>query len=105
MAVSEIKLHFTMQDWGSSHSCGYEEIATKRYTGDLTWSDSLERPNRSQMGMTFGTWNISSLYSVGTLATVARVIEKYVLHQVRVQVIRWDRSGSEPACHYINYIH
>jgi hypothetical protein len=37
MAVSEIKLHFAMQDWGSSHSCGYQEIATKRYTRDLLW--------------------------------------------------------------------
>jgi hypothetical protein len=50
------------------------------------------------MDMRFGTWNVRSLYKAGSLMTVAREISKYELDLVGVQVVRWDRGGTEPAC-------
>jgi uncharacterized protein involved in tellurium resistance len=51
------------------------------------------------MDMRFGTWNVWSLYRVGSLIKVAREIAKNKLDLVRVEV-RWDRGGSEPAGEY-----
>jgi hypothetical protein len=52
------------------------------------------------MDMTFGTWNIRSLYSVGTLMTVSRELSRYRLNLVRVQDVRWEGSGTVPAEEY-----
>ena len=37
--------------------------------------------------MRFGTWNVRSLYSSGSLTTVARGLTKYKLHVVGVQFV------------------
>ena len=41
--------------------------------------------------MRFGTWNVMSLYTSGSLTTVARELAKYKLDLVGVQEVRWDR--------------
>jgi hypothetical protein len=49
------------------------------------------------MDMRFGTWNIRSMYRAGSLKTA---VEKYELHLVGVQEVRWDRGDTEPAGKY-----
>jgi hypothetical protein len=58
---------------------------------------------RRKMDMRFGTWNVRvcSLYRAGLLMTVAKGISKYKLDLVRVQEVRWDGGGTEPAGEYI----
>jgi hypothetical protein len=36
----------------------------------------------------------------GSLQRVARELEIYKLDLVGVQEVKWDRSGTEPACNY-----
>jgi exonuclease III len=47
------------------------------------------------MDMRFGTWNIKSLYRIGSLKTVARELGKYKLDLVGVQKVRWEKGGTE----------
>jgi exonuclease III len=49
------------------------------------------------MDMSFGTWNVRSLYRSGSLKTVARELGKYKLDLVGVHEVRWDKGGSERA--------
>jgi hypothetical protein len=51
------------------------------------------------MDMRFGTWNIRSLYRIGSLKTVARELGKYKLDLVGAQV-RWEKGGTERAQDY-----
>ena len=43
----------------------------------------------------FGTWNMMSLYMPGSVTTVGRILARYKLDIVGVQVVRWDRGGIE----------
>jgi exonuclease III len=52
------------------------------------------------MDMRFGTWNVRSLYTAGSLKTVAREFGKYKLDLVGVQEVRWDKGGTERAEDY-----
>jgi hypothetical protein len=52
------------------------------------------------MDMRFGTWNIRSLYRVGSLMTVSRELSTYSLDLVAVQEVRWEGSGTVPAVEY-----
>jgi hypothetical protein len=47
--------------------------------------------------MIFGTWNIRGLYRSGSLKTVSGELAKYKLYLVGVQVVRWDKGGTELA--------
>jgi exonuclease III len=50
--------------------------------------------------MRFGTWNVRSLYRIGSLKTVARDLGKYKLDLVGVQEVRWEKGGTERAEDY-----
>jgi exonuclease III len=52
------------------------------------------------MDMKFGTWNVRSLYRIGSLKTVARELGKYKLDLVGVQEVRWEKGGTEWAEDY-----
>jgi exonuclease III len=52
------------------------------------------------MDMRFGTWNIRSLYRIGSLKTVARELGKYKLDLVGVQEVRWEKGCTERAEDY-----
>jgi exonuclease III len=52
------------------------------------------------MDMRFGTWNVRSMYRIGSLRVVARGISKYKLDLVGVEEVRWDRFGTELAGQY-----
>jgi exonuclease III len=55
------------------------------------------------MDMRFGTWNVRSLYRIGSLKTVARELGKYKFDLVGVQVVRWEKGGTERAVDYTFY--
>jgi hypothetical protein len=52
------------------------------------------------MYMRFYTWNIRSLYRVGSLMTVSRELSRYRSDLVGVQEVRWEGSGTTPAGEY-----
>jgi exonuclease III len=52
------------------------------------------------MDIRFGTWNIRSLYRIGSLKTVARELGMYKLDLVSVQEVRWEKGGTERAEDY-----
>jgi exonuclease III len=56
------------------------------------------------MDMRFGTWNIRSLYRVGSLMTISRELSRYRLDLVGVQEVRWEvrweGSGTVPTGEY-----
>jgi exonuclease III len=51
--------------------------------------------------MSFGTWNVRSMYKSGSLTTVARELAKYKLDLVGVQEVRWDKEGTVRDGEYI----
>jgi len=44
--------------------------------------------------MTFGTWNVRSLYRVGSLTPASSELAIYKLDLVGVQEVRWDKGGT-----------
>jgi exonuclease III len=52
------------------------------------------------MYMRFDTWNVRSLYRIGSLKTVARKLGKCKLDLVGVQEVRWEKDGTERAEDY-----
>jgi exonuclease III len=44
--------------------------------------------------MSFGTWNVRSMYRSGSLMTVAMELAKYKLDLVGVQEVGWDKEGT-----------
>jgi exonuclease III len=50
--------------------------------------------------MRFCTWNVRSLYRIGSLMTVAREMGKYKSYLVGVQEVRWEKGGTERAEDY-----
>jgi exonuclease III len=52
------------------------------------------------MDMRFETWNVRSLYRIGSLTTVARELGKYKFDFVCVQEVRWKKGGTEQAEDY-----
>jgi hypothetical protein len=50
--------------------------------------------------MSFGTWNVRSMYRPGSLMTAARGLAKYKLVLVGVQEVRWDKEGTVTAGKY-----
>jgi exonuclease III len=52
------------------------------------------------MDMRFGTWNVRSVYRLGSFTTVARELGKYKLDLVGVQGVRWEKGGTEWAEDY-----
>jgi hypothetical protein len=52
------------------------------------------------MDMSFGTWNVRSMYRAGSLRAVAEEISKYKIDLVGVQEVIWDGGATEPAGEY-----
>jgi hypothetical protein len=77
------------------------KFVTKTHKGPRTWADSLnKRLKLRKMNMRFRTWNVISLYRIGSLMTVAKQLSKYMLYLVTLWEVRWDRGGTGPACEY-----
>jgi exonuclease III len=52
------------------------------------------------MDIRFGTWNVRSLYRIGSLRTAVRELGKYKLDSVSVQEVRWGKGGTKRAEDY-----
>jgi exonuclease III len=52
--------------------------------------------------MRLGTWNVRSLYRVGSLMTVSRELSNNKLDLLGVQEVRWEGGSTDPAAEYIN---
>jgi exonuclease III len=66
-----------------------------------TRKDSLaKQPKHQKMDMRLGSWNVRSLYRIGSLKTVARESGKCKLDLVCVQEVRWEKGGPERAEDY-----
>jgi exonuclease III len=50
--------------------------------------------------MTFGTWNVRSLYRVDAIKSVVGELEKYKLDLVGVQEVRWEGEGYQTVDNY-----
>jgi exonuclease III len=50
--------------------------------------------------MSFGTWNVRSMYRSGSFMTMARELAEYKLDLVGVQEVRWDKEGTVRAGEY-----
>jgi hypothetical protein len=55
------------------------------------------------MSMIVGMWNVRILYRASSLMKVEKELTNYVLHLSRLQEVRWDRGGTEPAGVYIYF--
>jgi hypothetical protein len=47
------------------------------------------------MDMRCGTWNVRSLYRIGSLTTAVRELGKYKSDLGGVQKVRWENGGTE----------
>jgi hypothetical protein len=73
---------------------------TKHMDKPWTWTDSLVQPQLWKRDMSFGIWNVSSMYKSGSLMTVTRELAKYKLDSVGGQKVRWDNEGTARAGEY-----
>lgn len=53
--------------------------------------------------MRFGSWNVTSLYTVASLTTVAMELARYKLDYVCVEVVRWGKGDMEKAGDYVHF--
>jgi hypothetical protein len=55
-----------------------------------------------EMDVTFGTWNVMSLYRAGSLKTVSSKLAKYNLHIMTVKEVRLDKVvvGQQMIIHF-----
>ncbi len=65
-----------------------------------TWTDTLVRYKQRKTDMGFGTWNVRSLYRVGSLTAAVRELARYKLDLEGVQEVRWDNGGTVRAGDY-----
>src|SRR5215475_11562771 len=86
-------------------------LGTKKSGGELLPHSVLggggvfpERVSRSfkkqKRDILLGTWNVRSLYMVGSLMAAARELARYKLDLVGVQEVRWDKEGTVRAGDY-----
>jgi hypothetical protein len=63
--------------------------------------DSLNKqPKRQNTDMRFSTWNVKSLYMVGSLLTVSEELSKYKLDLAEVQEVRREGGSTKPPGEY-----
>jgi hypothetical protein len=70
------------------HTASYQD----RFFGKMT--------KAPKNGYEIGTWNVRSLYRIGSLKTLSRELGKYKLDLIGVQEVRWEKGGTERAEDY-----
>ena len=51
----------------------------------------MVQPKQWKRGVTFGTWNVRSLYGAGLLTAAAMELARYKLDLVGVEEVMWDK--------------
>jgi exonuclease III len=54
--------------------------------------------------MRFGTWNVRSLYRVGSFTAAARELARCKLDLVGVQEVKWDRESRVRTGDYVFFL-
>ena len=70
------------------------QVTKHKQVKPRTWTDTLERRKQRKRDMRCGTWNVRSLYRVGSLTAAARELARYKLDLVGVQEVRWDNGST-----------
>jgi hypothetical protein len=61
------------------------ELVTRCHNDPLTWKDSSDKRHKvKKIDISFGTWNVRSLYRVGSVMTVAKEVSKHKLELVGI---------------------
>jgi hypothetical protein len=60
------------------------ELVTECHKNPVTWKEYSDKQHVKKMGMSFGTWNVKSLYKVGSVMTFAKEVSKHKLDFVRI---------------------
>ena len=61
-------------------------------------------PQQSKTDTRFGTGNVTSHHTSGSLAAAARVLARYELYLLGAQDVRWDKGGTVRAEVYNFYL-
>src|SRR5215510_13303387 len=79
-------------------------LETKKSVGELlhhsvlrggVFPEGVSRSFKKQKrDILIGTWNVRSLYRVGSLMAAARELARYKLDLLGVQEVRWDKEGT-----------
>jgi len=64
----------------------------------------LVGPQQSKTDTRFGTGNVTSHHTSGSLAAAARVLARYELYLLGAQDVRWDKGGTVRAEVYNFYL-
>jgi len=56
--------------------------------------EEVSRSRQRKRDIVLSTWNVRSLYRVGSNRAVARELTRYKLDLVGVQEVRWDKGGT-----------
>ena len=76
------------------------QITKHKQVKPRTLTDTLERHKQRKRGMRFGTWNVRSLYRVGSPRAAVRELVRYKLDLVGVQEVKWENGGTVRAGDY-----
>jgi len=63
-------------------------------------TDPLVGTQQSKTDTRFGTGNVTSNHTTGSLAAVALEVARYKLDLLAVQVVRWGKGGTARAGYY-----
>ena len=63
----------------------------------------MARPQQRNKDMRFGTWNVTSLYRIGGVTSVAKELARYRMDIVGVQEVRLDGNGISQIGDYLLY--
>jgi hypothetical protein len=65
-----------------------------------TRTDTVVRPQQWKRDISFGTWNVKSLYRLGSLETVSRELPRYKIDLVAAEQVKRDEGGTVRACDF-----
>ena len=68
--------------------------------GGGVFLEEASRTRQRKRDSFLGTWNVTSLYRVGSFTAAARELARYKLDLVGVQEVRWDKGGTVRAGDY-----
>ena len=80
-----------------------KQLVTKTFTKPRNGTDSMARPQQRNKDMRFGTWNVTSLYRIGGVTSVAKELARYRMDIVGVQEVRLDGNGISQIGDYLLY--
>ena len=65
------------------------------------WADPLVQPKQCKRDMTYGTWNVRSLYRSSSLKTAVKELARYKLNVVGVQEVIFFSMEKETKIIYL----